>query len=71
MTPEMADQSATAELQEEVFDPVKEWRLGVLLDAGYSVELAWQIAGSGADLHVAVELVEQGCTPQLAAQILL
>jgi hypothetical protein len=47
------------------------WRLHVLIEAGYPVELAELLAESDADLHGAVGLVEQGCTPEIAAQILL
>jgi hypothetical protein len=50
---------------------VANWRLEVLLEAGYEAYLAEQIAGSDADLHLATTLVAQGCSPQLAAQILL
>jgi len=50
---------------------VQGWRLHVLIEAGYPIELAERVAGSEADLHEAVELVEQGCTPEIAAQILL
>ena len=49
---------------------VASWRLEVLLDAGYDQLLAEQVAGSDADLHLATALVAQGCSPQLAAQIL-
>jgi hypothetical protein len=67
----MGDLSVTAEPPEEVVDPVREWRLEVLLDAGYGVGLALQIATSDADLHVAVGLVERGCPHDLAARIVL
>jgi len=50
---------------------VQGWRLHVLIEAGYSVELAERLAESETDLHEAVELVEQGCAPETAAQILL
>jgi hypothetical protein len=50
---------------------VQGWRMHVLIEAGYPVELAEQLAGSEADLHNAVELVEQGCQPEVAAKILL
>lgn len=47
------------------------WRLKVLLDAGYPLELASPIAGElRIDLHEAVALVKRGCTPALAFQIL-
>lgn len=47
------------------------WRMHVLIEAGYPVELADRLAESDADLHNAVELLEQGCTPETAVQILL
>jgi hypothetical protein len=50
---------------------VNGWRLHVLIEAGYPVDVAERIADSDADLHEAVELVEQGCVPDIAAQILL
>jgi hypothetical protein len=51
---------------------VEGWRLHVLMEAGYPLPLAERIAQSGADLHEAVELVgRRGCSPDVAAQILL
>jgi hypothetical protein len=50
---------------------VESWRLHVLIEAGYPLPLAERLAGSEADLHVAVDLVLAGCTPETAAEILL
>ena len=51
---------------------VESWRLHVLIGAKYPVALAEQLAQSDADLHDAVDLVtRRGCTPEVAAQILL
>jgi hypothetical protein len=51
---------------------VESWRLHVLMEAGYPLPLAERIAQSGADLHEAVELIaRRGCSPEVAAQILL
>ena len=50
---------------------VESWRLHVLMEAGYPLPLAERLAGSNADLHRAVELVNQGCAPGTAAEILL
>jgi hypothetical protein len=51
---------------------VESWRLHVLMEAGYPLPLAERIARSGADLHLAVDLVDRrGCAPEIAAQILL
>ena len=50
---------------------MESWRLHVLIEAGYPLPLAEKLAASEADLHTAVELVEQGCEPATAAEILL
>jgi hypothetical protein len=44
----------------------------VLIEAGYPLPLAERLAQSDADLHEAVDLVARyGCSPAVAAQILL
>jgi hypothetical protein len=50
---------------------VESWRLHVLIEAGYPLPLAERVAASEADLHRAVQLIEQGCTPETATEILL
>jgi hypothetical protein len=50
---------------------VESWRLHVLMEAGYPLSLAERIAASEVDLHRAVGLIEAGCTPETAAEILL
>jgi hypothetical protein len=51
---------------------VQGWRLHVLVEAGYPIDLAERIAADGdVDLHDAVELLESGCSPDTAARILL
>jgi hypothetical protein len=50
---------------------VESWRLHVLIEAGYPLSLAERLAASEADLHVAVELVTNGCEHATAAEILL
>jgi protein involved in temperature-dependent protein secretion len=50
---------------------VESWRLHVLMEAGYPVTLAERVAHSNADLHQAVALVQAGCAPDLAAEILI
>ena len=50
---------------------VESWRLHVLIEAGYPLPLAERVAASEADLHVAVELVASGCSPETATEILL
>lgn len=50
---------------------VESWRLHVLIEAGYPLGLAERLAASEADLHLAVELVSNGCRHATAAEILL
>jgi hypothetical protein len=50
---------------------VESWRLHVLIEAGYPLPLAERLAGTEADLHLAVDLVAAGCTAAVAAEILL
>ena len=50
---------------------VESWRLHVLMEAGFPLPLAEKIAHSEADLHRAVELVDQGCAHETAVEILL
>ena len=52
-------------------DRVLAWRISRLVRAGYSDECAAALACSEVDLHSAVELVERGCSPELALRILL
>jgi hypothetical protein len=63
--------SETYELEISERAKVESWRLHVLIEAGYPLVLAERLAGSGADLHHAVELLHQGCSPETAAEILL
>jgi hypothetical protein len=50
---------------------VRGWRLCWLLDAGFDEALARRLAEStDVDLHALLELVDQGCPPELAARIL-
>lgn len=51
---------------------VVRWRREVLLRAGYSLPDAKLLAKrTHVDLHQAVELVERGCPPERAVEILL
>ena len=53
-------------------DRVTAWRACELLKAGYEPMLAVELAEHPEiDLHSALELVERGCPPDLAARILL
>ncbi len=66
------DDVTTVEQHRDERAKVESWRLHVLMEAGYPLPLAEQIARSNADLHEAVTLVaERGCRPELAAEILL
>jgi hypothetical protein len=62
--------TAPAETIGDESERVRAWRLHVLLEAGYPVHLAEQVASSAADLHHAVELVANGCEVETAAAIL-
>lgn len=51
---------------------VERWRTEELLRVGFDVETATLVAAELAvDLHAAVDMVERGCPPDLAARILL
>jgi hypothetical protein len=53
-------------------EQVEHWRAQELTRAGYSTEAAEKIAARhDVDLHYAVRLLERGCSPELALQILL
>ena len=67
----MAETIETAVWREHEQSKVESWRLHVLIEAGFPRPLAERIAASEADLHIAVELVSQGCKPVTAAEILL
>ncbi len=57
-----------AELQR---DGVTSWRVERLLGAGYDAEAALVLAlDRDVDLHLAVSLLERGCPPDTALQIL-
>ena len=50
---------------------VTSWRVERLLEAGYDAEAALVLAlDRDVDLHLAVSLLERGCPPDLALQIL-
>jgi hypothetical protein len=64
---EIAEQSETSSERSKV----ESWRLHVLIEAGYPLSVAERLAASEADLHLAVELVGNGCEHVTAAEILL
>jgi hypothetical protein len=50
---------------------VEAWRLRRLVDAGFPLPLALELAAtSGVDLHALFALLDRGCPPELAARIL-
>jgi hypothetical protein len=53
-------------------DRVERWRAETLERAGYDTAAAALLASrTDVDLHLAIELLEQGCAPELALRILL
>ena len=51
---------------------VERWRAEELERAGYPADVAAELAmRTDVDLHRAAELLKQGCSPDLAVQILL
>lgn len=66
----MSDVTEIAEVETER-SKVESWRLHVLIEAGYPLTLAEKLASSEADLHLAVELVGNGCAHATAAEILI
>jgi hypothetical protein len=67
----MSEMTETAEAQISERTKVESWRLHVLIEANYPLPLAERLAASEADLHLAVELVSNGCSHTTAAEILL
>ena len=66
----MSEVSEVVEIESQQ-SKVEGWRLHVLIEAGYPLSLAERLAASEADLHLAVELVGNGCEHETAAEILL
>lgn len=59
-------------LHESEIERVENWRHEALTRAGYDRESAVVLAAShDVDLHKAVDLLQRGCTVDLALQILL
>ena len=51
---------------------IERWRAGELERAGYEASAAALLAGrADIDLHYAIDLLRNGCAPDLALQILL
>jgi glutamine synthetase adenylyltransferase len=63
--------AAETEIRDQT-DPVEAWRAEQLELAGYGAAGAAELAArADVDLHVAIELVADGCAPELALKILL
>ena len=61
----------TANLIVEERERVEAWRREELVRAGYPAEAADELAGrDDVDLRMAIALIERGCPPELATQIL-
>jgi ABC-type amino acid transport substrate-binding protein len=71
-TEEEEEMSAVDTYIETETERVERWRMGELLRVGFDVESATLLAAElGVDLHAAIDMVERGCPPDLAARILL
>ena len=67
----MSAANVTTRVDTEI-DLVEQWRHEALWRAGYNAEAAVVLAAShDVDLHLAVDLLERGCSQELALQILL
>jgi hypothetical protein len=64
--------SVVEEIIETELDRVERWRADELMRAGFDPSSAFELAARlDVDLHAATELVDRGCTTELALQILL
>jgi hypothetical protein len=64
--------TAVEEVVETELERVERWRTNALVRAGYDPAAAQDLAARlDIDLHTATDLLERGCPPELAAQILL
>ena len=69
MEPIAATELQTVDTESE---KVERWRAEALERAGYDIASALELAArNDVDLHQAIELVESGCSPDLAVRILL
>ena len=66
------DEGKAAEIQTQVANLGEGWRVEQLRRAGYPARAASKLAKHrDVDLHLAIELLDRGCRPALAIQILL
>ena len=64
--------SAVEEIVETELERVERWRADELMRAGFDPMSAVELAARlDIDLHTATELIDRGCTAELALQILL
>ena len=57
---------------ETELERIERWRLEMLARAGYSRDAAAELASRhDIDLHAAIDLIEQGCSEDIALRILL
>jgi hypothetical protein len=62
---------AVEEVLESELERVERWRAEALARAGYEPDDAHELASRlDVDLHDAIALVERGCSPELAVEIL-
>ena len=58
--------------RESELERIERWRAERLERAGYDADAAAQLAARpDVDLHQAIGLIEKGCSPEVALQILL
>jgi hypothetical protein len=63
---------AVEEIVETERERVERWRADELMRAGFDPSSAVELAARlDIDLHAATELLDRGCSPELALQILL
>jgi len=61
----------TVEYAETELERVERWRAEALIRAGYDARAATELASrQDIDLHRAIQMLEDGCPPDLALQIL-
>lgn len=70
LTPQPSDDQGEAPRPPEV-DAVNNYRFDRLVEAGCPFWVANLIASSKADLHFVIDLLRRGCSPELAAEIVL
>ena len=64
--------TGTDSVEAREVEQIKFWRLEMLAQAGYEPAAAAELAARlDVDLHQALDLLERGCPPELAARILL